>query len=282
MSRLLPISAPTLGALTGDWLLGIHGDSLARGHLRSLSSAILPSWIATGGRGGYLAAEAEPGEPCLVEQLGDAARFPEAELAFYARALDVSAFQILRSAMLAQAARHLLPPAEEVDGADDEEGRVARLSRAFPNAGLVVRSLPPAALELIILPGADPEVDDPELESYPPPRTRPAYQLVRAPQPGRLRRCIVEFAARVDRGLLGELSQFIAPWVQLLELGGFEQPTDAPGLRMAAFGTVQIYERCSAEIVVDRFDAAEGAWSVLLNLLATFALARPIVSVEVN
>ncbi|KAI5916445.1 hypothetical protein [Thauera sp. 2A1] len=243
---------------------------------------ILPYWVAAGKEGGYLAAAAEPGNACLIERPLPDELVNEADLAFFARALDLRAFQIVRSAVLAQAAGRLPPAA---GGMDDRGGGAEwpePLLSLFGAASFVIRPLARGTEELVPLPGAEPDADVSEMDLYPSARLHASYNFVLAPQPGKLRRCIVTFAESVDRALLSQLAQFIFPWVRLLETGGFDQPTDTPGERSARFGTVQVYDQFSAEIVVDHFAAAEGAWSVLANLLATFALTHPIVSVEIN
>lgn len=282
MSLLLPICAPRIANLEGDWFLCIRGDPVLRSHLRTFVGRILPYWVAAGKKGGYLAAAAEPGEACLIERPLPKEFVHEADLVFFARALDLRAFQILRSAVLVQAAAFLPPSIRGMNDLGNEAEWPEPILSLLGPASFVIRSLVKGADEFVPLPGAEPDADVSEMDFYPSARVHPTYDFVLAPQPGKLRRCIVTFSENADRALLDKLAQFISPWACLLEAGGFDQPTVTPGERSARFGTVQVYDQCSAEIVVDHFAAAEGAWSVLANILATFALMHPLVSVEIN
>jgi hypothetical protein len=277
MITLLPIDVPRVAVLDGALTLGIRGEARVLAALRSVACAVLPAWVDLGASGGYAVGRIEVSRVALAAPLNEFRQ--GADQLLQTRAVDPRAFQIVRSAMLWQAARRLL----ERDGVElvDEERRAAELQRLLGDASLVVYPAQTDAAQTMRLPGADPSGDESEVDLYPTPSESMPYKFVRDPQPGKLRRCVVTFSKDVDAPVVKALSDTIAPWVALLELGGFEQPTAFPGIRTCSFGGVQVYERDSAEIVVDRFDAAEGAWSVLANGLSAFALLHPIFSVEV-
>ncbi|SRR5258706_2805202 len=282
MIAVLPVSVPRLASLDGNWLLVFGGRPAVRTTLRNLADQILPAWIATGEVGGFLSANAEPGQ-CGLAQIPLPVQSSHSELLLQTCAFDPRALQILRSALLAQIAHRYIAANRETAGEEsNEERRVDQLARLLGTATLALHPYPDAPIDLATLPGADPGVEESDYDFYPTPVLRRPFDLILAAQQGRLRRCIVDFVATIDRLLIGKLAGRISPWVRLLELGGFEQPYDAPGMRSTAFGTVQIYDAHSVEIVIDRFDAAEGAWSVLVNLLAGFASEYSILSVEVN
>jgi hypothetical protein len=278
MNALLPIEVPRLVPPDGRLLLDIRGDHDVQVALRSVACSVLPHWIRAGAAGGFGSAPQRPNGAALASPL-DAFR-QGASLALDVRALDARAFQILRSALLWHAARRLFAAAGVVQV--EEEQRAADLQRRFGAASIVVRvvdSLDGAGS--VQLPGADPASDESEVDLYPGAGNWRPFKLAMTPQPGRLRRCVVTFDQGLDALVLKAIASTIEPWVQLLELGGFEQPTSLPGTRTCSFGGVQIFDVDSAEIVVDRFDAAEGAWNVLANLLAGLAKSLPIVAVDV-
>lgn len=278
MTALLPIDVPRVAVLDGPLVLGIRGEARVQAALRSVACSVLPPWTEVGAWGGYATGRPEQSRVALAAPL-DAFR-QGADQLLQVRAVDPRAFQIVRSAMLWHAARRLL----DRDGIEPvaEEHRATELQRRLGDASLFVYTVPAVAAQWVQLPGADPAREESEIDLYPVPSESTPYKLVMAPQPGRMRRCVVTFSTVVDAALVKALSDWIAPWVVLLEMGGFEQPTAFPGIRSCCFGGVQVYEPDSAEIVVDRFDAAEGGWSVLTNVLSRFALLHPIAFVEIN
>lgn len=282
MTELLPILVPQITSLKGDFLLFIRAKETIKAQFNPFFTQILQTWFAAGQAGGFLVPEAFP-DQFYFAQSSYQTEFYQADLLLQTNGFDPRSIQILRSALLAFLARNFPPATCKTEDEGTEEVRVIEhLAHLLGTATLVLQRYPVTPVELIALPGADPVSDESDYYFYPAPILHKSFDLVLAPQYGRLRRCIVDFAMTVDNALLAELTAWIAPWKQLLELGGFEQPCDAPGMRLSVFGTVQIYDQRSAEIVIDRFDAAEGAWSILVNMLVTFALTHPIVSVEIN
>lgn len=253
------------------------------GRLRGSLAALLPPWIETGARGGYATGRADLGD--AAASLGPECAWQSGmEWAVQTTDFDVRALHILRSGMLHAIVRSRFP-AEDAN--DMLEGGAVESALLEETAGAVLGALPGGVdpSDLARLPGtrwpAD-QADEFEVVMYPPVTRRIPFALRLSDSGGTLRRCLVSLTGAADSPLIAELARFISPWVQLLELGGFEQPADVPGLSLPVFGGVQVFERRSVEIVVDRFDADEGAWSVLVNLLANFSLGQGIASVEIE
>lgn len=133
------------------------------------------------------------------------------------------------------------------------------------------------------------------LHAMPPPETvdgRAIYPPVRAVLAfgvqkdttitSRMRRVVVTGTAPQSARDRAALHDWVAPWGAALELGAFTLPHLFPQEAECVFGGVQSFERDSLEIVVDRFDADEEAFSVLLNMLDLFARTQaPIVLAEI-
>ncbi len=284
MAELLPIRVPSVLALHGNFQLIVDGSPAVLAQLDCLVSVIRQVWLSVGQRGGYPVAASGPGQSVLSAHLTTSECSPKSGVFLRARSVDPRSLQILRSASLAQISRVLFPmDGRAVTAMVEDENVAEELARVLDNASFVLRPNPSVSVDYITLPGADPcdeELSDYDL--YPIPVLNGLFDLILDPQLGRLRRCIVEFERAVNDKMLDHLSMFIRPWVQLLELGGFEQPWDAPGRRSSAFGTIQIYDAKSVEIVIDRFEAAEGAWSILVNLLTTYCCHCEILRMEIH
>lgn len=274
MSELLPVDVSPIGAFDGRCELVLTGEAPVQRALRTLAPEVLPAWLALGAAGGYATSDAPRCTAASpIESFADGG-----VLMLDVRDLSPRAFQVLRSALLAQLARRVLDRTGPSELEDDL--RADALARAVGDARLEIRLCPQQDEALVRLPGADTAGGDAEFELYPAPRAEIALHL--APQPGKVRRCVVRFAETVDSVLLDALRPRVASWAAMLEAGGFEQPTSAPGLRSSEFGTLQVFDATSAEIVVDHFVAAEGAWSVLANVLARFGAEHPVIDVEVH
>lgn len=275
MNKLLPIHAPRAVALHGELVLSLRSPAgLGRG-LRGVAAEVMAPWLAVGAAGGFSSSYAHPGESTVGTVSPTRGLDAQGSVLLRVQAMDRRAFQVLRSALLCRASRRLLE-AGSADASREEE-IADRLGLALSGASLRIDD---GSAELQQLPGADPREVLPE-DLFAPPLHEWAC-VVLEPQPGELRRCVIEFEQAVDAALLAELDRFLAPWSALLELGGFEQPFDAPGVRRCSSGAVQIYERFSAELVVDHFEASETAWNVLINMIACYSRQRSVASVEIN
>jgi hypothetical protein len=97
----------------------------------------------------------------------------------------------------------------------------------------------------------------------------------------RMRRAVVVMAGLQQARDVERLADWLAPLGELLEAGAFCLPSAAPGEAISTFGGVQIFEENSIEIIVDRFDANEAFFDVLVNCLDTYARAgHPIHQLE--
>ena len=70
---------------------------------------------------------------------------------------------------------------------------------------------------------------------------------------------------------IAALAAHVAPWGALLEAGGFVLPRLDPELAASVMGPVQIFERDSIEIVIDRFDADREGLNALVNMIDTYS-----------
>jgi hypothetical protein len=279
----LPIDVPRVTALEGPWHLGLRAADPLLGRLRASLAALLPPWIEVGARGGYATGRVDLGD--AVASLGPERAWQSgAAWPVQTADVDVRALHILRSGMLHTIVRGRFP-AEDANDLLEPGAVESALREETADCGL--GALPDGVdpSQLVRLPGTrwpPDHADEFELVMYPPVTRRTPFALRQSDSGGTLRRCLVSLANVADSLLIAELAGFISPWVQLLEGGCFEQPAELPGLSLPVFGGVQVFERRCVEIVVDRFDADEGAWSVLINLLANFSLRQGIASVEIE
>jgi hypothetical protein len=97
----------------------------------------------------------------------------------------------------------------------------------------------------------------------------------------RMRRCMIEPRGGADDALAATIGDWIQCWATLLEAGAFALPRQDPEEAISVMGGVSLFDPWSIEIVVDRFDANEAAWHVLINVLDAFSRSRhPIEHVE--
>ncbi len=99
----------------------------------------------------------------------------------------------------------------------------------------------------------------------------------------KMRRCLVEFARPLEPKEAGALVDWTKPWYEILEAGAFAIPIALPWSARSIRGGVTQFDEVTAEILVDRYEACEAAWNVLVNMLASFAHGGPrIISVQVE
>lgn len=283
MNELLPIEVPETATLDGVWKLALVASPAALARLRGPLRALLPPWVQAGASGAYSAGRAPPGDASAaflaVEPIESGVQWH-----VEARDFDVRALHVLRSGLLHAAVRSRFPDEDANDLL--EEGAVeAALHQDLQDVRVVVRFTGAEAQPLQRLPGTrwpPDHADEFEWVLYPGLLPLAPFTVTRSPPGDTLRRCIVSFEEAADRRLIAELTRFLEPWGRLLELGCFEQPTELPGASLCDFGGVQVFERHSAEIVVNRFEADEAAWNALVNLLASFSARHAIVAVEIG
>jgi hypothetical protein len=95
---------------------------------------------------------------------------------------------------------------------------------------------------------------------------------------GKMRRCLVELSVPVETAHIARLSQWVAPWYELLEGGAFARPVGLPSETESFRGDVTLFDEQSIEITVNRFQASETAWHPLLNMLGTCWGDRPVIA----
>lgn len=84
------------------------------------------------------------------------------------------------------------------------------------------------------------------------------------------RRCLVEICQQVAAERMVEFSDWIKPWFLILEAGGFAMPVGLPDETESLAGSVSQFDETTIEIVVNRFQASECAWNVLINMIASY------------
>ena len=124
--------------------------------------------------------------------------------------------------------------------------------------------------------GPPPVVPQPhEIEEdtvYPERRDTLAFRLmIDTTVTSRLRRLVVTYPHAVTRDDLARLGDWIGPWAAALEAGAFVLPHEAPAEAVNVHAGVQLFEKDSAEIVVDRFDSYDEAFDILLNMLDQYS-----------
>lgn len=278
MNNVLPIDAFDAQSLRGEWRLAIDGPEPLQTTLRLYARPLLAPWIALCKQGGCTTGHGATGtsDMVLLSRLDDFAS--GADLVCNSHALDPRALHVLRSALLAQVAPHLIAG---LDAMEDEQA-VAALATTLQGCRFVAWQAEQPHPELQRLAGADPCDPDQEYEHYPDLHDAGLHRIVAIAESGKLRRCVVEFVDPVDAALLLTLRGWIGPWIDLLELGGFEQPCPLPGIGSSHFGAIQLFDAHAAEIVVDCYEADEGAWKILVNLLNEFARIHPLSCVELH
>jgi hypothetical protein len=88
---------------------------------------------------------------------------------------------------------------------------------------------------------------------------------------GNARRCLVEMYNSVNSSHALSLAEWIEPWYRLLEAGAFAMPIGLPDETESTRGSVTIFDDITIEISIDRFQASESAWYVLVNLIYSFS-----------
>lgn len=97
------------------------------------------------------------------------------------------------------------------------------------------------------------------------------------------RRCLVETRSPIEADHVLGIGDWIRPWYLLLEAGAFAMPVGPPDETDSFSGSVTIFDEVTAEISVDRFQASETAWNVLINMLEAYSCAKcPIAKVIID
>ena len=125
--------------------------------------------------------------------------------------------------------------------------------------------------------------DDNEDLVYPTATPYTGFELIHEEIPAsRMRSCLVETTLPPSAVVMEELKNWIRPWFELLQLGAFTPPVAESAFGQSLANTVQVFDEATAEIVVDRFEASENAWNVLINMLAAFHRVKvPLSSVTI-
>lgn len=233
-----------------------------------------------------------PGEPLLVTLRGSGL------VDATARARCIDAFRVFVAAAERGAFCVASPRARRIEASvlprAGGQLKFALAGYAFgPQAFQVLRNLvadrddgPSGVDEVTVAPIADavhwpsvpplpPPNDDDDLDEYPPVSSGAGIELVWEPVGGSwVRRCLVEYPSPPEAEEIDALSDWVEPWFELLELGGYALPIGSPNdVASARGGTVQ-FDEYSAELTVMRFEASEAAWAALINMIASRDAAR--------
>ena len=85
------------------------------------------------------------------------------------------------------------------------------------------------------------------------------------------RRCLVEMRDAVEASQVLGMADWIKPWYLLLEAGAFAMPVGAPDETDSISGSVTLFDEVTIEVSVNRFQASECAWNVLVNMLDAYS-----------
>jgi len=97
------------------------------------------------------------------------------------------------------------------------------------------------------------------------------------------RRCLVEMRNPIEASHVLGIADWIKPWYLILEAGAFAMPIGLPDETDSISGSVTIFDEITVEISVDRFQASECAWNVLVNLLDAYScISSPVSKVTVD
>ncbi len=201
---------------------------------------ITDAFVRGGEFGGYPMAGMPP-RNCRMLQLPRAAGMTGLGLTIQAEGVDPYAFQCLRN----MAARLRI-----------EEIEVHRVT---------VRSLEAIAIETIVVPEPD---EDNEEEVYPIMSDLLGFETSwEELEPSWVRRCLIEHQNSLLSEQVLDIAKWIDPWYELLEEGAFAMPWESPEEADSLRGSISQFDDVTIEIAVDRFQASECAWNVLVNLI---------------
>jgi hypothetical protein len=126
--------------------------------------------------------------------------------------------------------------------------------------------------------------DSNEEEIYPAASSQIWFELQKDEIPtSRVRQCLVEFHEPPEARHVLEISHWIQPWFDLLEAGAFAMPVGLPEWTESIGGSVTQFDEMTIEIAIDRFEASESAWNVLINLLDVYNRSSfPVEKVIIN
>jgi hypothetical protein len=88
---------------------------------------------------------------------------------------------------------------------------------------------------------------------------------------GKSRRVLVEMSNPLESDQVHILSQYVKPWFKLLEAGGFAMPVGPPHETDSIAGRISQFDEFTSKISVNRFQASETAWNVLINSIGHYS-----------
>ena len=199
----------------------------------------------TGERGGFADPNVRPDQSQLFVAGCDSSLSSGFFCELKARSVDIRAFQLLR-AMLARLRLHgiVVTRITVTELGQDERQQV----------------------EL-----AEP-VDTNEYTIYPEMSSRIGFAVAGEDSDfSKSRRCLVEMRHTVEATNVLGLGDWIKPWYMLLEAGAFAMPVGLPDETTSISGAVTIFDELTIEISIDRFQASESAFFVLINMIDAYA-----------
>lgn len=110
--------------------------------------------------------------------------------------------------------------------------------------------------------------DDTEYEAYPALSPLIRFPLVReALDDTKSRRALVDLVTPVRKDEVDRLEEWLRPWFQLLEAGAFALPIGLPSETDSIAGATTLFDEQAIEVSINRFQASECAWNVLVNMV---------------
>lgn len=231
----------------GPWTTGeplvvaLRGPTLADAAVRAHCIDALRTFVSAAERGAFAVAAPSVAKVIVkpITALDD-----RLELVMVGQAIGLRAFQVLRNLV-----------ADRDDGPTGvNEVTVAPM---WPGADVA---------SLVLMPPPD---EDDDLNQYPAVAAEAAIDLVWEPVGGSwVRRCMVEYADPPEPEEVDALSDWIEPWFEMLEGGGYAPPAGLPGEVVNSRGGTAQFDVYSIELSVMRFEASEAAWAGLINMIA--------------
>jgi hypothetical protein len=86
----------------------------------------------------------------------------------------------------------------------------------------------------------------------------------------RVRRCLIEYDRSLEASDVLASAEWVEPWFDVVEWGGFALPAFIPYERHSTRGSVTQFDETTIEVVVFRYFGSEALWVELLNLLSSY------------
>lgn len=126
--------------------------------------------------------------------------------------------------------------------------------------------------------------DESEFDSYPARSRQLRFAVTREPvDDRRLRRAVMDLHSPVTKGHVERLNAWMKPWFDMLDAGAWAHPVGPAYDVHCTSGSITLYDEQAVELCVNRFQASECAWDTMLNMLdACWPDERQIERVEID